>query len=99
MAEPPSQGESIHDTRPWIRFKDSGADGAEVRYTTKEGALYAIVTRLPASKALCMPLELAGDATLLATGDALPVERSGGTLQIALPPWLSEESIPVIRIQ
>ena len=94
-----ANGESIYGTRPWIRFKDTDANGTEVRYTAKEGALYAIVTKLPASKVLCLPLGLVGGATLLETGDALEVERSGGNLQIALPARISEESIPVIRIR
>ena len=93
-----ANGESIYNTRPWIRFKDTDANGAEVRYTAKEGALYAIVTRLPASKVLCLPLGFVSGATLLETGDALEVECSSGNLQIALPARISEESIPVIRI-
>ncbi len=94
-----ANGESIYDTRPWIRFKDTDANGTEVRYTAKEGTLYAIVTKLPASKVLCLPLGFVGRATLLETGDALEVEHSGGNLQIAFPARISEESIPVIRIQ
>lgn len=36
-------GEAIYGTRPWIRASGETADGEEVRFTTKQGALFAIV--------------------------------------------------------
>jgi hypothetical protein len=61
-------GEAIYRTRPWLRYKDTAADGREVHYTSKGAVRYAIVIKLPADKILTLPADLAGSATLLETG-------------------------------
>jgi alpha-L-fucosidase len=40
-------GEAIYATRPWVRTDGQTADGLGVRYTAREGALYAIVLGRP----------------------------------------------------
>ncbi len=90
-------GESIYSTRPWTRFSDTDASGAEVRYTWKGEALYAIVIKPPAGGVLSLPVDAAeGMITLLETGDRLRVERSGEQVQVTLPAGMK---IPVINIQ
>lgn len=94
-----ANGESIYGTRPWIRFGDDAANGGEVRYTAKGNVRYAIVTKMPTDKALLLPADLDGSATLLETGTILPAERLGQHLRISLPTGMPADSIPVIRIQ
>ncbi len=93
-----ANGEAIYGTRPWVRFADADAGGADVRYTAKDGAVYAIVTKMPASKALSLPPDLDDRITLLGSGDRLRVDRSGGNRQVIFPAELPAESIPVIRM-
>ncbi|MCU0521452.1 MAG: alpha-L-fucosidase [Anaerolineae bacterium] len=93
-----ANGESIYGTRPWLRWKDEGASGGEVRYTSKERTLYAIVTKLPANGVLSLPPDIEGDVTLLETREMLKVDRLDGHCRITLPAMTSL-SIPVIRIQ
>jgi len=93
-----ANGEAIYGTRPWLRYKDPGAHGGEVRYTSKGATRYAIVVRMPADKILTLPSDLAGSATLLETGAPLIVGRSGETVRIALPAGISEGAIPVAKI-
>ena len=69
-----------------------------MRYTSKGAVRYAIVVRMPADKILTLPSDLAGSATLLETGAPLIVELSGETVRITLPAGISEESIPVVKI-
>jgi alpha-L-fucosidase len=92
-----ANGECIYGSRPWIRYRDIDPAGGEVRYTTKEGARYAIVTRLPESKVLALPPDVDGDMTLLSSGARLHVDRSGGKLCISLPPGTGGEAVPVIK--
>jgi alpha-L-fucosidase len=94
-----ANGESIYGTRPWVRFKDSDATGAEVRYTSKDGALYAILTKMPANGILSLPVNAGDSVTLLETGQNLRVERPGEMLVVTLPAGMQETSIPVIKIQ
>lgn len=94
-----ANGESIYGTRPWRRFMDAGENGAQVRYTSKAGMMYAILTKMPANGILSLPLDVEGDATLLETGDRLKVERSDEKLLMTLPSDLQVKSIPVIKFQ
>jgi alpha-L-fucosidase len=93
-------GEAIYGTRPWQRYTDPVADGAEVRYTAKGAARYVIVTKLPANGSLSLPVEAAeASFTLLATGEKLRVERSGDKLLVTLPARAQGTALPVIKIQ
>jgi alpha-L-fucosidase len=97
-------GEAIYGTRPWVRFSDSAEGGTELRYTSKGGALYAIVTRMPANGLVPLPREAgaaaaaAGGLTLLGTGERLRVEGAAGKTLAVLPHGLREGSIPTIKI-
>lgn len=89
-------GEAVYGTRPWIRFTDPVRDGAQVRYTSRGTARYAIVTKRPENGILCLPADAAeGTLTLLETGAGLSAERSEGFVQVMLPP---APEIPVIKI-
>jgi len=94
-----AHGEAIYGTRPWIRPADTDPSGAEVRYTSKAHTLYAIVIQPPDDGMLLLPTDLAGEISLLATGERLKLEHTGGRLRITLPAGLSAASIPVIKIE
>lgn len=92
-------GEAIYGTRPWIQHKNVAVGEAEVRYTTKNEALYAIVTRLPENRILSLPLEVHNRLTLLETGQALQAEVDSDSVRITLPESLSANVIPVIKLE
>ncbi len=94
-----ANGEAIYGTRPWERFQDAEAGGAEVRYTSKGDVVYAIVTRLPPDRRLSLPVPTATVARLVETGQELPAEHLGEKLIVALPDSLPETSIPVIAVR
>jgi alpha-L-fucosidase len=94
-----ANGDAIYGTRPWTRFMDAGENGAEVRYTSKAGALYVIVTKMPTDGIVTLPLDVEGSATLIETGDRLQVERSGANFVVTLPAGTKSETIPVVKIQ
>ncbi len=45
-------GEAIYDTSPWTKAAGSTAEGLDVRFTTANGAVYAIVLGRPPRRAL-----------------------------------------------
>lgn len=94
-----ANGDAIYGTRPWTRFMDAGENGAEVRYTSKAGALYVIVTKMPTDGIVTLPLDVEGRVTLLETGDRLQVERSGANFVVTLPAGMKSATIPVVKIQ
>lgn len=93
-------GEFIYGTRPWNRYTDSDAGGAQVRYTAKEGVLYVIFLQQPENGKLSLPRETAqGRVTLLETGDRLWVERSAEVKPVVeIPARAQGNAIPVIKI-
>lgn len=94
-----ANGDAIYETRPWKRFKEPEAGGADVRYTSKSGVLYAILTKIPVNRVLSLPMDVSpGAVTLLETGEELPVECSDNELQITIPERLAENSVPAIKI-
>jgi alpha-L-fucosidase len=92
-------GDAIYSTRSWQRYKDSDSKGNEVRYTTKDGFLYAIIVHLSEDKVLTLPLDISTKVLLLENGERLPAERRDQSLVIRLPDHIQAEAIPVIKIQ
>jgi alpha-L-fucosidase len=98
-----ANGEAIYGTRPWTRIEDDGENGAQVRYTCKDGALFVTLTTLPSSGPLIVPDSIEANmrvetAIHLQTGQALTCTRDGGKLTFVLPEGLAEDSIPVIHL-
>jgi len=94
-----ANGEAIYGTRPWKRFNEPEAGEAVVRYTSKPGAIYAILAKMPANRILNLPSNVpAGIITLLETGENLRVNRLDQNLQITIPQRVAENTIPVIKI-
>ena len=102
-------GEAIHGTRPWRMFgegptrlvegmqNEGGAkpfEAADIRFTTRAGALYALPMAWPAGSLRIESLAprdgggAPGEVrrvTLLGGGDPLPFRREAGSLVIDLP--------------
>ena len=45
-----TNGDAIYGTRPWTRTDGTTGEGHDVRYTTRDGAVYAIVCGTPSSR-------------------------------------------------
>lgn len=64
-------GEAIYGTRPWERATGETTDGVPVRFTSKDGAVYAIVLGQPTSKELVLDLGVPGrNAEVTVVGDS-----------------------------
>jgi alpha-L-fucosidase len=74
-------GDAIYGTRPWLRHAASTGDGRDVRFTTKDNALYAVVAA-GAGPALIEGLQLdeGSRVELLGGGPASWRPEGGGTL-------------------
>jgi alpha-L-fucosidase len=95
-------GEAIYGTRPWTRFKDDGASGAEVRYTIKDNALYVITITLPTDRILSLPdisIKPASNVQLLGRDQPIEWTQAAGRLIVHLPSQLAADDIPVLKIE
>jgi alpha-L-fucosidase len=92
-------GEAIYGTRPWERFKDHDDQSGEVRYTTKEGVLYASVFQFPQNGKLSLPLASVNSCSLLGVSRRLTFQQDGDNIVIDLTEDASEEIVPVIKIE
>ena len=110
--------EAIHGTRPWKVFGEGPTDakaGAftesgdytpqDVRFTTKGGALYAILLGWPQGESAIRSLggEALPDARIervdLLGGPKLRFQQEAGALRLTLPPPQGGAFIPVLRIR
>jgi alpha-L-fucosidase len=83
-----ANGEGIYGTRPWRRFAGTTADGTEVRFTQKPGALYVhLLGTPPATEIVILGTDLpdVARATLLATGARVEATRVADGLRLVLP--------------
>jgi alpha-L-fucosidase len=109
--------EAIHGTRPWNVFGEgpTNAKGAftesgdytaqDIRFTTKNGALYAILLGGPQGPSAIRSLggKALPDARIervdLLGGPKLRFQRDAGALRLTLPPPQGGALIPVLRIR
>lgn len=81
-------GDAIFDTRPWVTSNGQSADGIAVRYTQKNGSLYAILLGTPSSGHVTLEnLQAEESAILNLCGSQSPLlwsQQSDG-LSIELP--------------
>jgi len=84
---------------PWTDDRLKVNIWGKVRYTSKKGTVYAIVTRLPESMKLTLPFEFTDEAILLSNGSVLQTERVGQNLSLELPDEIQKDKIPVIKLQ
>ena len=83
-------GEAIYGTRPW---RESG-QGDLVRYTAKDGALYAICLKWPGPELVLKAPKLGKDAavTLLGCAKTLACKASDDGIHIEVPPLTISET-------
>jgi alpha-L-fucosidase len=81
-------GEGIYGTRPWKRAEGEAADGVRVRFTQKDGAVYAFLLGEPKAKAVTikdMSLKPSASVSLLGASGSLAWKQVGSDLEVALP--------------
>jgi len=107
-------GEAIYGTRPWRQFgegptrppsgelNEAGAapfTAADIRFTGKEGRLYAILLDWPEGETRVAALaDLPVERVTLLGAGPLPFRRDSGTLRVSLPPPAANAMVPVLRI-
>ncbi len=82
-----ANGDGIYGTRPWKRAEGKTAHGERVRFTAKDGAVYAHLLDTPQELEVVLEgfdLLEAEHAVLLATGETLACQRVAGALKIIL---------------
>ena len=80
-------GDAIYGTRPWRKADGRTADGAVVRFTQRDGYVYAIVLAKPAGNAMVLDdLQLAGTTEVRLLGYGAPLrwqQRGPGRDRVA----------------
>ena len=95
-------GEAIYGTRPWERPSGVTEDGVPVRFTSKEGVLYAILLGQPKSKEVAIDLQVRSetvDVSVLGAGANLSASLDGGVLKVALDSPLAGDHAHALRIR
>jgi len=78
-------GDAIYGTRPWKRAEGKTADGAEVRFTSKSDALYAILMETPRGPEVTIEsLRAAGEMRIELLGSDEPIawEQAGSGINV-----------------
>jgi alpha-L-fucosidase len=81
-------GEAIFGTRPWLRAAATTRDGAELRFTRKADAVYAILLGANGRGSVCVPALAARPDTrveLLGRRGPVPYRNSPDGLELTLP--------------
>ena len=83
-----TNGDAIYGTRPWTRTDGTTGEGHDVRYTTRDGAVFAIVCGTP-GRATVVELDVTpaagADVHLLGHDAALPWEPTDAGCAVTLP--------------
>ena len=82
-----TNGDAVYGTRPWHRTDGTTGEGHDVRYTTRDGDLYAIVLGTPASAQLRLDVSPPPDAAVHLLGRDSPLRWSadGDGCRVDLP--------------
>jgi alpha-L-fucosidase len=81
-------GEGLYGTRPWKRAEGETADGVKVRFTQKDGAVYAFLLGEPKEKTVTLldvTLKPGTPVTMLGTTGNLHWTQKGKDLEVELP--------------
>ena len=80
-------GGAVYGTRPWTRTDGVTGEGIDVRFTTRDGAVFAIVCGTPSSEVVELDVSPADGAAvhLLGHDTALPWEASAAGCRVTLP--------------
>jgi alpha-L-fucosidase len=80
-------GDAIYGTRPWTRADGTSGEGHDVRYTTRDGAVFAIVCGTPSSAVVDLDVLPASGATVHLLGHDAPLswEATSTGCRVTLP--------------
>jgi alpha-L-fucosidase len=94
-------GDAVYGTRPWSTQAGVTADGRQVRYTARDGAVYALVQGAPADEVRVpsVPTGEGSEVRMLGNDRALPHRRDGEHLVIELPDHLPPSPVTVFEIR
>ena len=94
-------GEAIFGTRPWVRANGETAQGVDVRFTQKDGNLYATLIGKPHTGRVQIKGLQAQDGTvvhLLGQSTTSDWQQDDGTLTITLPKHLVDSPAYTLKI-
>ncbi|CAB5012725.1 unannotated protein [freshwater metagenome] len=94
-------GEAIYATRPWDRASTVTSDRTQVRFTTREGVLYALILDRPATSTFLVEgidAESVTEARLLGTGEELQRTTREGVLELTIPETAPDEDAYAVRL-
>jgi alpha-L-fucosidase len=80
-------GEGIFDSRPWAHPAPAGGQVPDIRFTQKDGALYAYLLTPPAAEEVALPGVVAADGTavrVLGAGADSAWKQDSGSLIVNL---------------
>jgi alpha-L-fucosidase len=95
-----TNGDAIYGTRPWTRTDGTTGEGHPVRYTTREGAVFAIVQGTPTEAVVELDVAPAPDAELRLLGrpDPLRWEPTTAGCRVRLPARPADGPAITIRL-
>ena len=95
-----TNGDAIYGSRPWMRTDGTTADGIDVRYTTRDGAVFAIVCGTPSSDVVELDVKPAAGATvhLLGHDVELPWDATSSGCRVTLPVRPAEAPAFALRL-
>jgi alpha-L-fucosidase len=95
-----TNGEAIYGTRPWTRASGTTGEGHEVRFTTRDGTVYAIVCGTPGSDSVSLDLAPARGASVHLLGHDRPLRASATATgcEVTLPVQPAASPALVLRI-
>jgi alpha-L-fucosidase len=95
-----SHGEAIFATRPWQRAEGETADGTRLRFTQRDGTLYAILLGTPPAREIRLPgLAAAGARVRLLGRGPVAVKRIDGDLCVDLDEPLPDAPAHALAIE
>jgi alpha-L-fucosidase len=96
-----TNGDGIFDTKPWVKPSATAADGSDLRFTTKDDALYAYFLKRPqaAECTIAGVREAPGMAiTSLGVSQKLSFRQVGNDLKVSVPIHANQSYVSGIRI-
>jgi len=94
-------GEAIFGTRPWVTAEGSSSEDIPVRFTQKDGSLYAALLDTPHTAEITLNGLRADDATtvhLLGHAEALAWSQQADNLTVTLPVGMSDAPAHALKI-
>ncbi len=92
-------GEAIFDTKPWERAEGQTSDGTDVRFTSKDGAVYAVVLAdLKGGSVTINDAPGAGAKVSLLGGGELKHTAADGKLTVELPSGAAQPHAYALKI-